>query len=265
MKKRILILSALVLSYSALNFADDTAVATPASTIVTVNGVAITDHEVKHFISKLAKPVPPGKALQEIINIELLVQTAKDKGMMKDEELVFELKRSASGLIASHFLQQQIMKMNITMDDLKARYQKDYIDGDQAKEYNANHILVKTEQEAKDIISKLDNAEVFTELAKTLSTGPSGKNGGALGWFKSADMVPPFSQAAMSLAKGQYSKNPVKTQFGWHVIYLNDSRKLDPPTFDSVSKKISSAMASEEINNIMKKLHASARIEFPEN
>lgn len=262
MKKRNFLLSALILTYSVYGFADNT----PAETnsIATINGVAITEAEVKHFISKLDKSIPTERVLQEMINVELLVQAAKDQGMMKEQDLLLEIKRSTSGLIASHYLQQQLLKMDITLEDLKARYKKEYVDGNQAKEFNANHILVKTEAEAKNIIQQLDNGAVFTELAKTLSTGPSGKNGGALGWFKSTDMVAPFSQAAMLLKQGKYSKQPVKTQFGWHIIYLNDTRTSEPPSFESVSKKLSSAIAAEEISKIMKQLHDSASIVFPD-
>ena len=260
MNKKNLLISALLLTYSVCSFADDAPAA--ASPVVTVNGVAITDAEVKHFMSKLQKQVPAERALQEIINVELLAQAAKAEGMLKDEDLMLEIKRSNTGLIASHFLQQQLLKMDISLDTLKARYKKEYVDGDQEKEYNANHILVKTEAEAIDIIKQLDDGAIFTELAKTLSTGPSGKNGGALGWFNSTDMVAPFAQATMALEPGTYTKQPVKTQFGWHIIALNDIRDIEPPSFESVSKQLSTAMAGEEIQRIMKELHDSATIEF---
>ena len=260
MNKRTILLSALALTYSVFSFADK---AVPEVTsIATINGVAVTEAEVKHFMSKLKKQVPAERVIQEMINVELLVQAAKNKGMMKDESLELEIKRSTSGIIASHYLQQQLLQMDITLEDLKARYKKEYVDGNQAKEFNANHILLKTEDEARDVILKLDNGSNFIELAKKLSTGPSGKNGGALGWFKPSDMVAQFSSAAMALSSGSYTKQAVKTQFGWHIIKLNDSRVTEPPSFESVSKKLSSAVAAEEISKIMKQLHNSAAIVF---
>ena len=262
MNKRILMISALALSYSVFGFAESTA---PVSKpIATINGVAVTDTEVNYFISKLDKKVPVERALQEIINVELLVQAAKNSGMMKNDELLLEIKRSTSGLIATHYLQQQLLKMDITMQDLQARYNKDYVENNKAKEYNANHILVETEEQAKELILKLDSGATFTELAKKHSTGPSGKNGGALGWFSSSAMVPPFSEATMKLEKNQYTKLPVKTQFGWHIINLNDTRATEPPTFESVSKQLSSTIAAEEISKIMQQLHESATIVFPD-
>lgn len=260
MKIRI-IFTTIILSFSGLAMSDKTPV--EATPVATINGVSITEPEVKHFISKLTQNVPAERVLQELINIELLVQAAKNEGVMKDDSLNLEIKRLTSGAIASHYLQQQLLK-NTNPETLKARYRKLYIDQEMGKEYNANHILVKTEDEAKAIIKQLDNGAIFTDLAKKLSTGPSGKSGGALGWFKPTDMVPPFSKAAIALVPESYTKQPVETQFGWHVIKLNQSRNVEPPSFESVKQTISQAIASEEVQKIMKKLHDSASIEFPD-
>lgn len=228
--------------------------------LATVNGVTITEPEVKHFMSKLARPVPEAQALQEMINVELLSQQAKKEGMLKNPDLQLEIKRTTTGLIASEYLQKTLQNIDITEDDLKQRYKKEYLDGAAAKEYNANHILLKTEQEAKDIIKQLDAGANFEDLAKKLSIGPSGKNGGALGWFKSGDMVGAFSTAAQALKPGEYSKTPVKTQFGWHVIKLNKTRPIEPPAFKDVEKKLTTQFAAEKVNKLMQQLHDSANI-----
>lgn len=229
--------------------------------LVTVNGVDITQAEVQHFIGKQNNVISVQKALQELINVELLSQAARNENMMRDETLQLELRRNKSALIASYYLQQQLNKLEISDEDLNARYKKEYLDSKQAKEYNANHILVETEQEAKDIIQQLDKDADFEELARSKSIGPSGKEGGALGWFKQGDMVAPFSQAAMLLEPGHYSVAPVKTQFGWHVIYLNDVRTPNPPTFESVRKSLSTAIAAESISEKLKELHDKAFID----
>jgi len=256
---KLFLLFTLGLAQITAGYADSTKDAAP---LATVNGTPITQQEVKHFMSKLTRPVPVERALQEMINVELLVQAAQKDGLLKDEDLALEIKRTTSGIIASHYLQKALLNLDITLEELKQRYNKEYVEGIKTKEYNANHILVKTEQEAKDIIKQLDEGAKFTELAKQLSTGPSGKDGGALGWFKPGDMVAAFSQAAMALTEGQYTKNPVKTQFGWHIILLNKTRPVDPPSFESVSQKLSTAVAAEEINRIMKNLHDAAKIEI---
>ena len=252
-------LSVALLSLSLSSYAAEPPTETTA--VVVVNGVAISDAELKHFVSKLSKPVPAERALQELINVELLVQAAKSEGVANDQALLLEIRRTASGLIASHYLQQKLQQLDITEDDLKARYASEYIDGNKNLEYNANHILLDSEQEAVDVILQLDSGKDFGELAKQLSTGPSGKNGGALGWFKAGDMVAPFSEATTRLEAVQYSKNPVKTQFGWHVIQLNDSRMIAPPTLESVEKELSTAIAAEAIGQIMQSLREAAKIE----
>ncbi len=255
--KKLLLCSALLLMPLAASHAAEQA---PAKTLATVNGVAITDQEVKHFTSKLTQPVAQARALQEMINVELLSQAARKEGLVDDPALQLEIKRVTTGLIASHYLQQALLNLDIAEKDLKERYQKEYVDGKTGNEYNANHILLKTEQEAKDIIKQLDGGADFAELAKQHSTGPSGANGGALGWFKPGDMVAPFSQAAQALKPGEYSKHPVQTEFGWHVIKLNETRPIQPPSFESVQQKLATAVAAEAINRIMKNLHDSAEI-----
>lgn len=261
MHKIPLLLCAALLSLSFSGFAAEPP-ADESDTVVAVNGVAIGEAELKHFISKLSKPVPAERALQELINVELLVQAAKSEGQANDQDLLLEIRRSTSGLIASHYLQQKLQQLEINEDDLRTRYASEYVDGNNNLEYNANHILLDSEQEAVDVIKQLDDGKDFSELAKQLSTGPSGKNGGALGWFKADDMVAPFSEATTRLEAGRYSKLPVKTQFGWHVILLNDSREIAPPAFESVQKELSTAIAAEAIGQIMQSLRDAANIEM---
>lgn len=261
MKTLNILICALFIMLPATSMAEETT-KTENPVLVHVNGVAITKDEVQHFIAKQANPIQPVDALREMINVELVSQSAKNTGVMEDKSLNLELKRIKTALIASTFLQQHLQNLEIDDKAIEARYKADYLEGESGTEYNANHILVKTETEAKDIINKLDEGAEFTELAKTLSTGPSGKKGGALGWFSSTDMVAPFSKATSELAAGKYSKDPVQTQFGWHVILLNESRKAEPPALDSVRQKLTNAIAADSIKSVLKDLHDKAKIEY---
>jgi peptidyl-prolyl cis-trans isomerase C len=121
---------------------------------------------------------------------------------------------------------------------------------------------VESEAEARELIKQLDQGADFSQLAKEKSTGPSGKNGGALGWFQVGDMVAAFSEAATKLKPGKYSNDPVQTQFGWHIILLNETRKTEPPAFDSVKEQLSTAIAAESIRNMVKALHEKSTVEF---
>lgn len=227
-----------------------------------VNGVDITMQEVKHFLQGQKKQVNPQQALMEMVNVELLAQAARNEGMMKDETLTLAIKHNTQSLIASHYLNNFLNKLEITDDELLKRYKQKYESDDQALEYNANHILLKTEEEAKEVIKQLDKDADFAELAKEKSTGPSGKNGGSLGWFQTADMVAPFSEATSKLKPGSHSSAPVKTQFGWHVILLNETRKIEPPKFEAVKQQISTTIASESIRDMVKALHEKANVEL---
>lgn len=229
---------------------------------VTINGVDITENEVRHFISKLSNVENPQDAMREMINVELVNQAAQKEGLLQDETLQMEIRRNTSALVASTYLQNFVSNLEITEDMVKARYQADYVEGSSTGEFNANHILVQTKVEAEAIIAKLDEGTDFAELAKAFSTGPSGKKGGALGWFKKTDMVAPFAAATAELKKGEYSKAPVETQFGWHVIKLNDTRKPDLPALESVRESIANSIAAEKFRNKLEELQKAATIKF---
>ena len=144
---------------------------------------------------------------------------------------------------------------------LKKEYQEQ-IKNAPKEEYKARHILVKTEDEAKEIIKSLKDGADFEKLAKEKSIGPSGPNGGDLGWFTATTMVPEFADAVAKLKKGDITDQPVKTQFGWHVIKLEDTRKVDPPSFDSMKDKLRSIVANKSIQNYLSELHKKAKIEL---
>jgi peptidyl-prolyl cis-trans isomerase C len=136
--------------------------------------------------------------------------------------------------------------------------------GKPAKEFNARHILVETEDDAKAVIAQLDKGSDFSELAKEKSTGPSGSSGGKLGWFGAGQMVAPFSEAAAKLNKGEYTKEPVQTQFGWHVIILDDTRESTPPPFEDVKDRLKMLLANQQLQQHVEELKNSATIEIKE-
>lgn len=229
--------------------------------VATVNQKEIRLSELRHFSSKMSQQVSQERALQEMINVELLVQAATKEQMPTEPELKMELERTRNGLIGSYYLQQKLKTVQITEAQLREAYEEQYVTNSEV-EYNANHILVDTQDEAQQIIQKLKNGTDFEELAKQLSTGPSGKNGGALGWFKAQDMVPPFAKAVQNLEPGSLTQQPVKTRFGYHVVKLNETRKIDPPTFETVKQQLATAIASQYIEDLLSQLKQQATIEL---
>jgi peptidyl-prolyl cis-trans isomerase C len=134
----------------------------------------------------------------------------------------------------------------VTEDAIQAAYQEQYEGSELGNEFNASHILVETEESALNIIAKAKEGTDFSNLAKEFSTGPSGPSGGQLGWFGPGMMVPPFEEAVVTMEKGQVS-GPVKTNFGWHVIKLNDLRSLSAPELESVRQDISAKLQRDAV------------------
>ena len=142
------------------------------------------------------------------------------------------------------------MALAVTDEDLQAAYDAQFANVDPQEEYNASHILVETEEEALAVKEEIDGGAEFAAVAREKSTGPSGPNGGELGWFGTGMMVPDFEAAVIALEVGEGSA-PVQTQFGWHVITLNDARKQAVPTLDEVREELLAALRNEAARGII--------------
>ena len=148
-----------------------------------------------------------------------------------------------------------------TEDRLKARYQTFLEEKAGHEEVHALHILVKTDAEAKSVIAELDKGADFATLAKKYSIDPGAGSGGDLGYFGRDDMVKEFADTAFALPAGQYTKTPVKTEFGWHVIKVEDHRVSTPPSFDEARQEVSQLVAHDVVDAKLKELRGSAKIE----
>lgn len=233
-----------------------------ADTVVaTVNGEDITMGSLIAARINLAdqyKALPNDVLLKGLVE-QLIQQTVLGQasgGMTRQSQIELDNQRRA--LLASEQL-DKIISAAATDDEIKAAYQAQYADAKPTKEWNASHILVKTEQEAKDLIDQLNNGADFAELAKEKSTGPSGPNGGELGWFSAGMMVKPFEDAVMTMEDGSIA-GPVKTQFGWHVIKLNESRMKGAPSLDSVRDDIVTKLQNDAVEKAVNELLGKATV-----
>ncbi|VAW95261.1 Foldase protein PrsA precursor [hydrothermal vent metagenome] len=198
---------------------------------------------------------------EELVNRELLYQAALKDKLEKNKDVAFNLKVSQQEVLINAAMQKALQVAPITEAELKKQYGISIANnGD--KEYKARHIIVKTEKEAKDIIEELNKGGDFAKLATDKSTGPSNKKGGDLGWFPGGQMVPEFSKAIAKMKKGTYSKTPVKTRFGWHVIKLENQRSATPPAFKEVKDRIRSHLQNKILSEYVAKLRKSAKIEI---
>jgi parvulin-like peptidyl-prolyl isomerase len=264
MNKVTILLSALLL----------TGVMASAKTLVTVNGKPITqeavDQELMQATQGRFNQVPADRqaafrqqVLQQLIGKELIYDDAKKSGITKSAEYKKEYKKLEQRMkkeLAIQVWQKKLLdSIKISNKELKDYYKKNIDEFREKESVHARHILVKTEAEANKIINQLKSLsgeklkEKFIELAKKESTGPSGKNGGDLGYFSKGQMVPAFNDKVFSMKKGTITLKPVKTQFGYHVIYLEDKKPSMTRSFDEVKAFIEQRLKMEKFKEVMKK------------
>ncbi len=197
--------------------------------------------------------------------LEQLIQQVVLKQAFKGElppRVTLSLENEERSLIAGEVI-EKVMAEAADDTAIRAAYDAKYGDGFDGQEYNASHILVATKEEAEAIRAELEKGADFAETAKAKSTGPTGPSGGALGWFGEGRMVPEFEEAVKKLEPGQISQ-PVQTQFGWHVIKLNDRRKAKAPELDQVRGELASELQRAAVERKVSELRAAAQVETPE-
>ncbi len=199
--------------------------------------------------------------LDRIIDSKLVVADGRKNKVGDDPAFKKRMAFVEEQVIQDFWLQHEIAK-KVTPERMQQRYEERLKSMPPEEEVHARHILVATEDEAKAVIADIKKGVSFDKLAKEKSTDKaSGAEGGDLGWFKKSDMVKEFAEAAFGLKKGELSETPVKTQFGYHVILLEDRRKAPPPSFEELSEQIREELARETVTAMLDQLRANAKIE----
>lgn len=237
--------------------------------IATVNGQPVTDADLNAVMGSLGQQlqqVPeamrPRAALDRLIDMRILSAEATKAGVDKSPEFKAKLDAIRQQLLIAQYVKDKI-EATVTDADLKARYDKEVAAFTPPEEMRARHILVKTKEEAEAIIKQLDGGADFAAIAKEKSQDPgSAAKGGDLDYFSAGDMVAPFEEAAQKLKVGEYTKEPVQTQFGFHVIKLEDRRKQQPPAFDTVKDQIKQAVVGEKFQLALLALKKDAKIDI---
>ncbi|MDE0538888.1 MAG: peptidylprolyl isomerase [Rhodospirillales bacterium] len=198
--------------------------------------------------------------LQDMIAVRLVADEARKQGYDKESQV-----RRAVSQIEDQILQRELMsryvKDNMTDDAVKARYDQFLKENPPLDEVRARHILVETEEQARAVIVRVGKGEDFGRLARELSTGPSGKVGGDLGYFTREKMVPEFSAAAFGLRPGDVTRSPVKTQFGWHVIKVEDRRTQEAPSYAQAEGQMREQVEEQLTRKYVSELREKAKVE----
>lgn len=231
----------------------------------TVNGQAIPQSVYDAFVAEQkAQGAPDSAELQnavkeELVRREILAQEAKKKGLDKKANIQGQIELAKQAVLIRAFLTDYVQAHPISDAQLKAEYEliKNNLG---STEYKSRHVLVEKEDDAKAIIAKLDKGEKFSELAKQSKDPGSKDKGGELGWSSPNAYVKPFAEALGKLKKGEYTKTPVKSDFGYHVIQLDDSRPLNPPAFDQVKPQLQQRANQQQVENLVKELRAKAKV-----
>jgi peptidyl-prolyl cis-trans isomerase C len=268
MKYRYVALGTLSLALLAgCNKAGD-AKSTPAEeTVATVNGKAISRNTFDYYAKGVdGKPSAELSAerrselLDNLVRGELVAQQTEKEGVAREPETAAVLELTRLNVLQQVSAQRYLKDRKSTEQELRAEYETQ-IAALSKQEYHARHILVATEDFARKLIERLNKGEKFEALAAKESMDPSKTNGGDLGWFTPERMVKPFSDAVVGLKKGQVTQAPIQTQFGWHVIRLDETRDVTPPTFDSVRDRLQQMVDAKKFKSYTDELVKTAKVE----
>ncbi|SFD66515.1 peptidylprolyl isomerase [Roseivivax sediminis] len=203
----------------------------------------------------------PDNVLWEGILDQLVRQEVLAQSDMAEEtpRVTLALENERRALVASEAVNSLSADL-VSEEEIEAAYEEQFAQGAQGTEYNAAHILVETEEEAQTLVSDLEGGADFSELARERSTGPSGPNGGSLGWFAEGEMVGPFEETVAGMEAGEIS-DPVETQFGWHVIRLNETREKEAPALSEVRDQIAEQLQTQAVQERIVELVSQADVD----
>ena len=238
-----------------------------AQNLAIVNGKAVPKERadvLKLQVERSGRPVTPEMESQikdEVIAREIFLQEAQKRGLEATEDYKTQMELARQTILIRELFADYQKKNPVTDADIKAEYDK-FASANSGKEYKASHILVQTEDEAKAIIASIKKGAKFEDLAKKQSKDPgSGDKGGDLDWANPGSYVPEFTEALVKLEKGKMTQTPVKSQFGWHVIRVDNVRDAQLPKLDEVKPQIGQQLQQQRLAKFQEELRAKAKVE----
>jgi peptidyl-prolyl cis-trans isomerase C len=253
---------------AATPVATDKAAAPAPAPVATIDGTPISRVEYDIYLKSLLQGRPTteltaeqrGQVLDELISMELLATQGGKDGIEKDPDVAARLDVVRMRVLADSESQKYLKDKEPTDAELHAEYDTAIAAMDKT-EYHARHILVPTKEQAEQVIKKIKGGAKFEDVAKAQSTDGSKANGGDLGWFTLTRMAKPFGDAVKVLKKGEMTQEPVQTQFGWHVIKLEDTRETAPPPFEQVKQQVNNGVIQKKLQAYVDSLKKNAKID----
>ena len=242
-------------------FADSKVVAKVGELEITTQELAFAESELSREFAQVPAEKRTAAILAALIDIKLLANRAAVEGLDEKESFKARMAFVQSRNLHNLYFQETIVA-NVTDEEVRERFDNEIAAMAPESEIKARHILVASEEEAKAIVAELAQGKDFAELAKEKSTGPSGANGGDLGFFGKGQMVPEFEEAAFGLENGKFTTTPVKTQFGWHVILKEEEREKPKPEFEQVKDQIRQAVYREKYFDLVKQAREETKVEI---
>jgi peptidyl-prolyl cis-trans isomerase C len=234
-----------------------------SANVAMVNDKPISKVQIDQFVQQLGQPDTPelrDRIKEQLIEREVFLQEATKRGIPDRPDVKFQLDFVRKTAIIQNLFRDEAKKHPVSDEQVQAEYDKQKAaQGD--KEYHARHILVEKEDEAKEVITELKKGAKFEDLAKRSKDPGSGSRGGDLGWAGPAAYVKPFSDAMVKLEKGKFTETPVQTQFGYHVILLEDVRQTQVPAFDQVKSQITESIQNKQAQAFAEDLKKKAKIQ----
>ena len=235
--------------------------------VAKLNGEDIYLDEVLRLVEKLPDEIRQqpletyfDRLIDDIVDSRLAAAAGNEAGLTNDERVIEQMSIAAQRVLAEAWINSELRK-SITDEAVQQAYDIFVADEQSRHEVRARHILVKEKAEAEAVIAELQGGADFAELAKKRSTGPSGPNGGDLGYFPRGAMVPAFENAAFALEAGSFTQTPVQTQFGWHIILVEEKRIAEAPTIEELAPQLRQNLISQNLGRLLDSLRTNARIE----
>lgn len=248
-------------AFQAPAYADDAVVAKVGNLEIHQSELDLAVANLDPQLAQLPDDQKKVAALSAAIDVKLLAADATAEKLDQTDDFKKRMQYLTDRELHNAYFKKHVVD-TVTDADVKARYDKEVAALPKQEEVHARHILVKTEDEAKDVIKQLDAGKDFAELAKEKSTDPNKDDGGDLGYFTRGRMVKEFEDAAFALEKGSYSKTPVKTDFGYHVIKVEDKRDAPPPPFEQVKDQVRQLVMRDKYLALLNQAKASAKVDI---